>query len=323
MDPGTPETPAPEPELNPGDVPAEPETHLVSEAQPAPVATVAAVADNVDGDGDGAILHGKLRPFLGKWFENKSHGDVSSLSTFLAACGWSWATRPLLCNAPNQMWVVEQHADDSPEQMRIGVELNALMQRLVHVVGAAPFVRYDCSGAEFEFELFTGVTGHGKVSWEGEALHMDKFIVAPSYVLECHWVYSIVAPAPQPVSLAMPQVARATGSVEEAIPPTTATTSEEAIPVAAEEDTSAGGVVDIPYSDREEMWCRQSNRVFKRAAAAIQGTNDGTVEGTRTLSPADLASLKGDAVPAMDHEMHQVWGRARDGDGGVLGALMR
>ena len=37
MDPGTPETPAPEPELNPGDVPAEPETHLVPEAQPAPV----------------------------------------------------------------------------------------------------------------------------------------------------------------------------------------------------------------------------------------------------------------------------------------------
>lgn len=333
-------------------------------------------------------LQDRLVPFLGQWFEDKSHGDVSSLNKFLMGCDWSWATRPLLCNAPNQMWVVQQHADDAPAQIRIGVELNALMQKLVQLVGAAPFVRYDCSGAEFEFELFTGVTGYGQVSWVGKELHLHKFIVAPSYVLECHWVYSVVNPAPQPGSfpaaaqrqatcktdytpshgtaMAMPagEAGRVIGEVgeewtklcvqrgdtevvgyvptsfltlspnietdtstaspaEEGVPPTTETTAEEATGGAA-----TAAAVDVAYSDREEMWCRQTNRVFKRAAPDGVGTvepvpTDGAEEGTKPWERAGRPNLKGDAVPDMNHTMHQVWIRAQDGDGGVLGMLMR
>eukprot|EP01043_Picozoa_sp_COSAG02_P030868 COSAG02_NODE_1992_length_10163_cov_93.953200_2_plen_362_part_00 len=351
---------------------------------------------------DVVTVQERLAPFLGKWFEDKSHGDVSSLNTFLMACDWSWATRPLLCNAPNQMWVVQQHADDAPDQMRIGVELNALMQKLVQIVGAAPFVRYDCSGTEFEFELFTGVTGYGQVTWEGKALHLDKFIIAPSYVLECRWIYSIVTPALQPGSAlaetqrqatckadytpshdtAMAMSAGETGRVVgevgeewtqlrvqrgateivghvptsfltlspndecndeggsstaspmvEGVPPATKMTAGGAMAGAADaadaasEATRGDASIDVAYSNREELWCRQVNRVFKRAprdgvCAAAQDPSDDAMEG-RPWDRADRANLKGDAVPEMDHNMHQVWVRAQDGDGGVLGKLMR
>lgn len=397
------------------DMPAEPPVPAVPapESVPAPLAASAACcaapADGLpDTSGDDAAVQSsaptvqeRLAPFLGKWFEDKSHGDVSSLSTFLMACDWSWATRPLLCNAPNQMWALQQHADDAPGHMRIGVELNALMQKLVQIVGAAPFVRYDCSGTEFEFELFTGVTGYGQVTWEGDALHLHKFIIAPSYVLECDWVYSVVSPAPQPGSaLAEPQrqatckadytpshdtamamsageTGRVVGEVGkewtqvrvqrggreivghvptsfltlspndeaststasqmvEGVPPATKNTAGEAMAGAActadavgaaGEATRGVASVDEAYSDREELWCRQANRVFKRAPrdgvrATEQGPSDGAMEG-RPWERADRANLKGDAVPEMDHTMHQVWVRAQDGDGGVLGKLMR
>ena len=81
------------------------------------------------------------------------------------------------------------------------------------------------------------------------------------------------------------------------------TAAEEGVPPAV------AAAADVPFGSREEMWCRQTNKVFKRAP---------TAEGQ-----GDFASLKGDAVPEMDHTMHQVWVRAQDGDGGVLGMLMR
>ena len=90
-----------------------------------------------------------IRPFIGRWFEDKSQGDVSSLDTFLTACSWSWPARKILTNAPNQMWEVRPAAaesdtvDDQTETAAItfGVEANAVMKQLVSLVGAAPFVR--------------------------------------------------------------------------------------------------------------------------------------------------------------------------------------
>ena len=354
----------------------EPEPPAVSPDAAAPEPGAAAEADTAARTADqpaaGTAAMKQLAPFLGGWFEDKSHGDVASLSTFLTACDWSWTTRPFLTNAPNQMWVVEQHADDGPCEMRIGVELNALMQKLVQLVGAAPFVRYDCSGAEFEFELFTGVTGKATVSWEGPDLHLHKVICAPAYVLDCHWVYSVVRPAAAaaavekhatckadyepshetamamsageacrvlgdvgaewtkvsvnrdgadvvghvPTSfLKLATPVAAGGGAGGADAAASVGSAEEAVPPAAVTHEAAA---DVPFGSREEMWCLQVNTVFKRAVVA-----EAIGQAPGGDSSDASASLKGEAVPEMDHSMHQVWVRAQDGDGGMLGMLMR
>lgn len=351
--------------LEPGPEPA-PERESEPAAEPAVAAaekesTAHAAGSGGESESSEPSVQARLAPFLGSWFEDKSHGDVSSLGTFLTACAWGWATRPLLTNAPNQMWIVQQHEDDGQAEMRIGVELNALMQRLVQLVGAAPFVRYDCSGAPFEFELFTGVTGRATVSWEAGALHLHKVITAPEYVMECHWVYSVVQPATAPgqpvqyakckadyvpshdtaMAMSAGETGRVVGEVSEEWTkicvtrgdkelvghvPTSfldVSTAEEGVPPVA--DQGAAASADASFGEREEMWCRQTNKVFKRRAAADGDEAAAAAEGEVTAAGATAAaaSLKGEAVPDMDHTMHQVWIRAQDGDGGVLGMLMR
>eukprot|EP01050_Picozoa_sp_SAG11_P009852 SAG11_NODE_957_length_6394_cov_4.145512_6_plen_320_part_00 len=286
---------------------------------------------------DVAKLQELLLPLLGSWFEDKSKGDVSSLGTFLTACGWGWATRPLLTNAPNQMWCLQQHADDGPCSIRIGVEVNALMKKLVSLVGAAPFVRYDCSGAPFEFELFTDVTGIGTVSvdYKDCSLTIDQTITAPEYVLVCKWTYRVVQPA-SPQEPAEAQQATCKMDYSPSFEGAIAIAAGEVVSVISEpgedwtkvsvsraegevvghvptsflqftgQEVSCGGTPKeqlVAHGCREELWCEQINEVFKRAV--------------------NSAGLKGEPVPDMDHTMNQVWVRAQAGDGGMLGRLMR
>jgi hypothetical protein len=315
-------------------------------------------------DNDEQQVSASLRPFLGRWFEDKSRGDVSALGTFLTACNWNWATRQILCSAPNMMWEIKPVNEGGSQKMTLGVESNALMKKLIQMVGAAPFVTYDCSGAQFSFELFTGVTAHGaKVNFVGGNLFLRKVITAPSYMIECEWVYRIVEEAVAeegvPPTLtgtcredyvpsfdgAIPMkkdevctvvgdlgvdwtkvrvqrdgedviegfvptsfivVVQAAEPAAESEPEVEPESEPEAEPEAEAQPDSESAPEPVSAAGRVEMWCKQTNRVFKRA---VEGGDDAVAE-------------RGDEVPDMHHTMEQVWVRCAEGQHHLLGKLL-
>lgn len=283
-----------------------------------------------EGKNDLSVSH-----FTGRWLEDKSRGDVAHLNEFLTACDWGWATRQILCSAPNQIWAIEQ---PGPAKLKMGVEANALTKKLVGLVGAKPSVEYDCSGAEFSFELFTGVVAKAHCSWEDDGtLALTMSITAPAYIIDCVWTYRLVqVQDTEPIVIAtckedytpsfdgaipmnQGEPCRILGEVgadwtkvcivqhsEETIGyvPTSFLSfaaMESARPAAPNGLKAANTPAPSIESDEarpQELRCDQINKVFKR-------------EG----------DSKGPPVPELDHSIQQVWVRADTRKRGLFGHL--